>query len=162
MVLADAEGLKRRGHDVLPFSSAHGLNEQTATGRYFPPSVDHGALGSGMSVLQRSRAAIDLFHNRRAASAFGFMVQQQRPNLAHQHGLARQYPPSVLERAKSLGLPTVLTLHDYSLRCPSGDLSRAGASESIEVSVPDTDMIAPSGSPASKPLPVRSQQRNSL
>ena len=79
VVLADAEGLKRRGHDVLPFSSAHGLNEQTATGRYFPPSVDHGALGPGMSVLERSRAAIDLFHNRRAASAFEFMVQSSGP-----------------------------------------------------------------------------------
>jgi glycosyltransferase involved in cell wall biosynthesis len=85
-------------------------------------------------VLQRGATALRLFHNREAAAAFDRYADAYRPDLVHQHGLARQFSPSVLERARSRGIPTVLTLHDYSLRCPSGDLSRPGELECLNVS----------------------------
>ena len=134
VVFGDARGLGQRGHVVLPFASAHDLNEPADTGRFFPPNVEHGSLGSGMGLRQRGSAAISLFHNRDAAMAFDQFADACRPDVVHQHGLARQFSPSVLERAKARGIPTVLTLHDYSLRCPSGDLSRPRAPECLSLS----------------------------
>ena len=134
VMFADADGLRARGHLVLPFASAHARNEPSPYANLFPPNVDHGALGVGMGLADRARAAARLFHNRVAATAFDDFAEQARPDVVHQHGLARQFSPSVLECAHSRGIPTVLTLHEYSLRCPSGDLSRAGAPECLQVS----------------------------
>lgn len=134
VVLADAHGLEERGHQVLPFASAHALNDEAATSRFFPPNVDHAALGRGLGPIERARTAVQVVHNRQAAKAFGMFVDSVQPDVVHQHGLARQFSPSVLETASSRGLPTVLTLHDYGLRCPSALLSRPGARECLDVS----------------------------
>jgi len=134
VMLADAAGLTERGNEVAPFASAHPLNEPTPFAEYFPPNVDHGSLGRGLGVAGKAATAARLFSNRRAASAFERFAGQFSPDVVHQHGVSRQLSPSVLERAHSLGLPTVLSLHDYSLRCPAGTLSRTGAPVCIETS----------------------------
>lgn len=134
VVMGDAQGLEQRGHEVFPFASAHQLNERAPTAEFFPPNVDHGTLGAGLGLSRRVSEAVRLFHNRRAADHFEAFADAARPDLVHQHGLARQFSPSVLERAKARGLPAILTLHDYSLRCPSGSLSRPGANVCLEVS----------------------------
>ncbi len=133
-MFADAHGLEARGHLVSPFASAHGLNTSSVYSGLFPPCVDHGSLGEGLSVLDRARTTARLFHNSAAASAFDAFADRAKPDVVHQHGLARQLSPSVLERAHGRGIPTVLTLHDYSLRCPSGDLSRSGAPVCLDIS----------------------------
>lgn len=134
VMLADAAGLQERGHDVVPFASAHPLNEPTAYTAYFPASVDHGSLGRGQTVAERAATAVRLFHNPSAVAAFDRLVADVRPQVVHQHGVSRQLSPSVLERAHRLGIPTVLTLHDYSLRCPAGTLSRTLAPECLTLS----------------------------
>ena len=134
VMFADARGLEARGYVVAPFASAHALNEPNPFGDLFPPNVEHGALGVGLGVLERLRAAAHLFYNSEAVSAFDRFSVRFRPDLVHQHGLARQFSPAVLEHAHRRGIPTVLTLHDHGLRCPSGYLSRAGAPECIALS----------------------------
>lgn len=129
VMLSDAAGLQERGHEVVPFASAHPLNDRAAYAGYFPTSVDHGSLGRGQTVSERASTAVRLFHNRGAVAAFDRLVSDARPEVVHQHGISRQLSPSVLERAHQLGIPTVLTLHDYSLRCPAGTLSRTLAPE---------------------------------
>lgn len=134
VVFIDRGGLVERGHVVEGFASAHALNEEATYARLFPPSVDHGALGRDQDIGSRIRTAARLFHNEQATRAFDRFVDEFQPDLIHQHGISRQMSPAVLERAHALGLPTVLTLHDYSFRCPSGTLSRSGAPECLEVS----------------------------
>jgi glycosyltransferase involved in cell wall biosynthesis len=134
VMLSDAVGLQDRGHLVVPFASDHPLNEPTPFASYFPASVDHGALGKDQSFAGRATTAVRLFHNAEAVAAFDRLVAEARPQVVHQHGVSRQLSPSVLERAHELGIPTVLTLHDYSLRCPAGTLSRAMAPECVGLS----------------------------
>ena len=133
-MLGDAQGLEGRGHVVAPFASAHPLNQPTWTSAYFPRSVNHGALGAGLGVAERVATAMRVVHNRGAAAAFDRFAKVARPDVVHQHGLARQFSPSVIERAHARGLPTVLTLHDYGMRCPSGNLSRPGEAVCLNVS----------------------------
>ena len=134
VMFADAEGLERRGHIIAPFASAHPDNRASDYSSTFPMCVDHGSLGIGMSWAERAATAVRLFHNRSAAEAFDHYADLAKPELVHQHGISRQFSPAVLERAHSRGIPTVLSLHDYSLACPSGDLSRPGAAECRAVS----------------------------
>jgi glycosyltransferase involved in cell wall biosynthesis len=134
VMFADAEGLAARGHTIAPFASAHRLNENTPYSRFFPTSVEHGDLGGGMGKTERARTAFRLFHNGPAVSAFGRFLDEFRPDVVHQHGTSRQLSPSVLARAKSAGVPTVLTLHDFSVCCPAAILSRVGERECLAVS----------------------------
>jgi glycosyltransferase involved in cell wall biosynthesis len=134
VMLDDAAGLTERGHKVAPFASAHPLNEPTPYAQYFSANVDHGALGSDQDMKGRVGTAIRLFKNRSAAHLFDAFADAMQPDVVHQHGLSRQLSADVLERAHARGIPTVLTLHDYSLRCPSGLLSREGAPECLVVS----------------------------
>lgn len=134
VMLGDARGLEARGHRVGPFASAHPLNEPAPYAQYFPVSVDHGALGAGLRLRDRATVALRLFHNRAAVKGFDRFADGFRPDVIHQHGLSRQLSVSVLERAHARGLPTVLTLHDHGLRCPSGLLSREKAPMCLAVS----------------------------
>jgi glycosyltransferase involved in cell wall biosynthesis len=134
VMFAEANGLRERGHEVRPFASAHPLNDPAPTSSYFPPSVDHGALGREQGTIDRGLTAARLFHHGRAVHAFNRFIADARPDLVHQHGVSRQLSASVLERAHKLGIPTLLTVHDYSLRCPAGTLSRTGAPVCIQVS----------------------------
>jgi glycosyltransferase involved in cell wall biosynthesis len=134
VMFADSDGLSRRGHVVAPFASAHGLNEMSPYARYFPECVNHGALGLGQSFADRARIAIRIVHNSSAVASFDDYLDEFRPDVVQQHGTTRQLSPSVLLRARSRGIPTVLTLHDHGLRCPSAILSRPGAPVCVEVS----------------------------
>src|SRR5664279_3994000 len=131
-MLADAEWLAARGHEVAGFASQHALNDPSSYSMFFPPGVDHGALGKDQNLRGRTVAALRLFGNPTAVRAFDRFVDAFQPEVVHQHGVSRQMSASVLARAHSRGIPTLLTLHDYSLRCPAGTLSRAGAPECLE------------------------------
>src|SRR5438094_8560469 len=70
VMFAEASGLRERGHEVRPFASAHPLNEPASTSSYFPPSVDHGALGREQGPIDRALTAARLVHHGRAVRAF--------------------------------------------------------------------------------------------
>ena len=126
--------LLARGHTVAAFASAHRLNEPSPYASLFPESIDHGKLGLGMSPVERIRTAVHLLHNGPAVSAFDRFLDEFHPDVVHQHGMSRQLSPSVLARARTRGIPTILTLHDFSLRCPAAILSRTGEPECLTVS----------------------------
>lgn len=134
VMLADAEQLAARGHEVAGFASAHALNERSPYDSFFPPGVDHSTLGRDQDLRGRAGTALRLFRNSIAVGAFDRFADAFRPDVVHQHGVSRQMSASVLARAHSRGIPTLLTLHDYSLRCPAGTLSRTAAPECLEVS----------------------------
>ena len=134
VMLQDAAALTERGHEVAPFASAHELNEPSAFAEFFPRSVNHAELGQGLGVRGRVREAGRLLSNADAVRAFERFRAAFSPDVVHQHGTSRQLSPSVLMAAKQAGLPVVLSLHDYSLRCPAAILSRTGVPECLEVS----------------------------
>src|SRR5262245_23503364 len=90
VMFADQAGLTRRGHRVAGFAAAHPLNGPAEFAWSFPPVTEHGSVGIGMSMGQRGRAAVRLFQNRGAVAAFDRFADAFRPDLVHQHGIARQ------------------------------------------------------------------------
>ncbi len=73
-------------------------------------------------VRQRAALAVDLVHSRRAARRFDALLTSVRPDLIHLHNPSRQLSPSILRVAARHTVPVVLTLHDYALICPQGQL----------------------------------------
>jgi glycosyltransferase involved in cell wall biosynthesis len=134
VMFGDASGLQARGHEVAGFAAAHPLNDPAPYSRHFPALTEHGDIGRGLGPVAKARAATRLFSNGEAVRGFEAFADEFQPDLVHQHGTSRQLSPSVLEAAHRRGLPVVLTLHDYSLRCPAGTLSRTDAPVCIAVS----------------------------
>jgi glycosyltransferase involved in cell wall biosynthesis len=134
VMFGDARLMTARGHAVAGFAAAHPLNDPAEYSRFFPPVTDHASVGHGLGLIAKSRAALRLFRNGEAVRAFDRFADAFRPDVVHQHGISRQLSASVLAEAHRRKIPTVLTLHDYSLRCPAGTLSRTAAHECIAVS----------------------------
>lgn len=122
VMLDEAAALERAGHTVIPFAAAHPDNLATPYDRFFPPYLETSMGGAGMSPLRGIAAAVDLVYDREAARRFDSLIRDVRPDLLHLHNPSRQLSPSILRVAGRAGVPSVLTLHDYNLVCPQGQM----------------------------------------
>lgn len=121
----ETEALRSLGHEVIPFAAAHPENEPTEWSRFFPPYHEMSDLGGGSSALAKARVAAGLVHNATAARRFGDLLDAARPAIIHLHNTVRQLSPAVLGVARARAIPVVMTLHDYGLICPQGQLYKA-------------------------------------
>ena len=121
----EAEWLTRRSHDVIPFASAHPANEVTPWAGYFPSFRETSGIGAGEPPHRRLKTAARLVHNVEAAERFDALVRDVKPDLVHLHNTVRQLSPSILGVARRHRVPVVMTLHDYGLVCPQGQLYKA-------------------------------------
>ena len=126
VMMDEASWLTQRGHEILPFASAHPSNVAATTSAFFPPFVETTDLGRGLGQIARLRAAQTIIRNPEAARRFREFIRSARPDLVHLHGTARQLSPSILGEARAAGIPIVMTLHDFGLVCPQGLLYKAG------------------------------------
>lgn len=121
----EIEALEGAGHEVLHFSARHPLNLPSPYERYFAPYLEIGS-GSGLGAADKIRAIVRMFRNHAAATVFGEMLDDTRPEIVHVHGIHRQLSPSILLEAAKRSIPVVHTLHDYHLICPADVMLRAG------------------------------------
>ena len=52
------------------------------------------------------------------------LIEEKRPDILHAHNYKYVLTPSIFKAAKDCGVKTVLTLHNYRLICPGGQLRR--------------------------------------
>ncbi|HEY8868734.1 MAG TPA: glycosyltransferase [Candidatus Limnocylindrales bacterium] len=126
VMLDEAVALEQRGHTVVPFAAAHPDNLETAWSGYFPPFVETGDGGRALAPATRLAAALRLIHNGTAADAFARLLEEVQPDVVHVHNPSRQLSPSVVGEARRRGIPVVITLHDFALICPQGNMYKAG------------------------------------
>ena len=108
--------LKEAGHEVAVFSRANPQNASSAYDRYFPPEIhtervqlSAGALGTVKELIYSNTARLCL---RKVLAEFN-------PDIAHAHNIYGRLTTSVLDELHSNGIPTIMTLHDLKLICPS-------------------------------------------
>jgi len=53
---------------------------------------------------------------------FQNMLKKEKPTVVHLHNWHFQASPSIVWATKSMGIPLVITIHNYRLLCPSGTL----------------------------------------
>jgi glycosyltransferase involved in cell wall biosynthesis len=111
----DIEAMSAHGIDIVPFSASDSENVATPYSSYFAPGADIRAA----SLLGRAEAAVDAIHCGRTAAAFDKVLTETKPDLVHCHNVYGRLSTSILAVAKKRNIPTVLTVHDYKVVCPS-------------------------------------------
>jgi glycosyltransferase involved in cell wall biosynthesis len=116
--LADLQ--TRAGHQVAFFGMDHQDNLPQRYAAHFPPYLSLDPPPS--SVGGRLATAAHIVYSPASRRGIEQVVRSFRPDVAHVHNIYHQLSPSVLRPLAEHGVPTVLTLHDYKLICPSYQL----------------------------------------
>lgn len=104
------------GWQVAPFAMHHEKNLETPWSRFF---VDELEFGNAYSLLGKIGMATKVAWSFEAQRKIKAMVSELKPDMAHAHNVYHHISPSIFATLKSLGIPTVLTLHDLKIACPA-------------------------------------------
>lgn len=96
------------GAENIVYATLKILNENGHTARLYAPSTE------GLF----SNPIFNIKHYRSMRS----LIRKFQPDIMHVHGIYRKVSPAVLVAAKQLGLPIVMTLHDFQIVCPKSSL----------------------------------------
>lgn len=119
-----AELLRAQGHDVEFFGMRHPRNEACTYERHFPSEVGFDDEASG--AADRARALGRMLWSTSSRRGIDAVISDFRPDVVHAHNIYHQLSPSVLFPAYRRGIPTVMTVHDYKLVCPTYHLYSHG------------------------------------
>lgn len=100
--------LRDAGHDVVTYTRSNKEIEQ------------YGILDKALLVPRT-------IWSTRTQSAFGELLDRERPDLVHFHNTFMMMSPSVYAACKDRNIPVVQTLHNFRLTCPGGAFFRDGA-----------------------------------
>ena len=116
-----AVGLKRRGHEPILFTAAGPVAPELVAAGIRTVCLGQADLVGNPSV---AAAAIQGLWNAKAARALGELLATlpRDGTIVHVHGWAKALSPSIAAPIAASGLPTLYTLHEYSLLCPNGGL----------------------------------------
>jgi glycosyltransferase involved in cell wall biosynthesis len=108
VVNAEAKLLAEHGHEVMKY-------ERTNAEIY-----EDG------SLRDKLRAFRDVTWSEKSYREIKKVIQEFMPDIMHVHNYWLVLSPSIFAAAKSLGVKTVFTLHNYRLICPGNQLLRGG------------------------------------
>jgi glycosyltransferase involved in cell wall biosynthesis len=116
--------LRDSGVEVLDFAMHDERNLQSPNASYFVGSRQYRNKGG---VFQKIKAATSLIHSPEAVKNITALIEAEHPDIVHCHNIYHQLTPSIIGAAHKLGVPVVLTLHDYKPVCPIYVRSRDGS-----------------------------------
>jgi len=108
--------LREAGHEVSVFSRANQNNQASAFERYFPAEIvtDNARLS-----LKTIPMVKELIYSKASREGLRRVIDEFKPDVVHAHNIYGRLSTSVLDILKIRKIPTVLTLHDMKLMCPS-------------------------------------------
>ncbi|MDQ4103193.1 MAG: glycosyltransferase [Actinomycetota bacterium] len=81
---------------------------------------------ASMSLLGKALVPLQVPWNAQAKAELKARLRAERPDVVHVHNTFPLLSPSILVACAEVGVPTVATLHNYLMVCPSGTLYRDG------------------------------------
>lgn len=117
--------LKEANVDVVDFSMADERNIASDHTEWFVDNQSYQEQSG--SKLGQLTTALKFVHSGEAVSKIESLIKATKPDLIHCHNIYHQLTPSIIRAAKRLGVPSVLTLHDYKPVCPVYTKLRNGA-----------------------------------
>lgn len=110
----EMELMRRRNVDVVEFSMNDDRNLPSRFHSYFVSQKSYRA----SSRREKLRSALSLIHSSEAVSQITRLIRDEKPDVLHCHNIYHQLTPSIVSAAADMGVPVVLTLHDYKPVCP--------------------------------------------
>ncbi len=105
------------GDEVAFFGMDHPDNEPMPYARHFPSYVEFQQ--PSMPLRSKIRASGRMLYSRSAETGMEAVLADFRPHAVHLHNIYHQLSPSILRPLAKRDLPSVMTLHDYKLACPT-------------------------------------------
>lgn len=122
--LATRDLLSSKGHEVNCWGMDHPSNQDFPGSRDFVRYIDYEH-SSGISSTVR--AATNILYSFEARRKFERFVDRLAPDIVHLNNFAHQISPSILDVLKKRRIPTVMTMHDYKMVCPSYSMLSGGS-----------------------------------
>jgi glycosyltransferase involved in cell wall biosynthesis len=104
------------GWQVVPFAMHHPQNLPAATDRYFVEDVE---FGNDYTLAQTIRRVPRVVYSLEARHKLTALLNVYAPDVCHLHNIYHHISPSILSLLRRRDIPTVMTLHDLKLACPS-------------------------------------------
>lgn len=127
-MLSVAELQRERGNDVAFFGLENQQNDvAVGAGQSVQYLAKERALDN-IDIPARAKAsnAAAMVWNLNAQRAMTRTLDEFEPDVVHLHNIYHQLSPSILRPLKKKSIPTVMTVHDYKLICPSYKLLADG------------------------------------
>jgi len=74
------------------------------------------------SLFSKMVTALGVIHSFRGCSSVREKIKIHQPDAMHVHNFFPKFSPAIFNVAHQLGVPTILTLHDFRIVCPSTSL----------------------------------------
>ncbi|WGR69668.1 MULTISPECIES: glycosyltransferase family 4 protein [unclassified Bradyrhizobium] len=110
----EMELMRRRNVDVVEFSMNDDRNVPSRFRSYFVSQKSYRTA----SRSDKLKSALSLLHSPEAVANITRLIRDENPSILHCHNIYHQLTPSIITAAARLGVPVVLTLHDYKPVCP--------------------------------------------
>lgn len=107
--------LESLGHEVVPFAQAEVGTLETPWSSYFVPPVDPTS-GNGRERIRGARRAV---FGDETSKAIRSLIRDVGVDAAHVVHSYHQLGPMFMRVLEELSVPTLLSIHDYKLCCPS-------------------------------------------
>lgn len=104
--------LKAHGHEVAVFAMRHPENLPSRWSDYWPSEISVRPSSNIMETLARP------FGSKEVRQKFSELLDAFQPDVVHANIIHTHLSPIILEIAKSKGIRTVWTMHEYKLLCP--------------------------------------------
>ena len=111
--------LRQHGHEVQFFSMHHPSNVESNDAQYFVPQVDYRRTSLAYRLRTFPRTVGKTVYSFESRRKLRHLLRARKPDLAHVHLISHHMSPSILDELKSHGIPTIQTVHEYKLVCPS-------------------------------------------
>jgi glycosyltransferase involved in cell wall biosynthesis len=112
-----------RGDEVIDFAMQHEENLQSPYEAFFAPRRSYDADGP---VVKRVADAASSVYSLSARRALSRLLDVHPPDVAHLHNIYHQLTLSIIDELAKRRIPTVLTMHDWKIACPSYTLFTEG------------------------------------
>jgi len=108
--------LSQKGHDVYYWGMYDPKNQAYPFSEYFVDKIDYDR---PMSFKMKIETSLKILYSLESRKKIEKFINLIKPDLIHLNNFAHQISPSILPLIKKYRIPTVMTLHDYKLVCPS-------------------------------------------
>jgi glycosyltransferase involved in cell wall biosynthesis len=123
VMLGERAYLQSVGVDVVDFSMADERNLPSPYAKYF---VSNRLYRASIGRVGPMSGALTMIHSPEAVAKIAKLIRSTGPDLVHCHNIYHQLTPSIIGAAKRLGVPVILTLHDFKPVCPVYNRLRHG------------------------------------
>lgn len=108
------------GHETVFFAMQHPNNRPCDQDEFFPSHVEFRGTSVAYKVRNAPAIVARSIHSPDTRRKLAALIEREKPDVAHVHLITHQLSPSVLSALIDAQVPAVMTVHEHSLRCPSG------------------------------------------